>query len=378
MAMHFPDIDRRSLWEAHGKRCAYCGEPLEFRALCIDHIVPQTLERSGEVDQLLERLGLPKSFNFHGELNLLPSCHRCNMAKSAKLFELPRLALLLEGAKSKSKKVAELKSKYEAEDHAAEARIALSLALGRGAASFDQAAEWLADIGREHGRYSLNHEIRLADGTNLKAIRKDEISRLLDAPIVPEPGLELLDDHDSSVSVRTCREYQKARSDGFYPYTTYAIKAASAFQIPLAVFGAIQRSAVPERSFIREPYVGVADLHLMPLALAPGVSWGPGGEDAVEFQGATNLQDLVDAGRMRIRRVRNGSLELEDDGAGALFMELIRSDITGDGNEDILIAVYDYATQGTFGAGRTGVLSRTSAEAMFTWDETLLSSNSPV
>ena len=105
----------------------------------------------------------------------------------------------------------------------------------------------------------------------------------------------------------------------------------------------------------------------MPAILAPGISWGPK-EDNHLLREAKSLQDLVDAKYLRIRRATNGAIVLEGDGAGSFYTELMRADITGDGTEDILVFVYDYATQGTFGAGRTGILLRESRDAMFSWD----------
>ena len=67
---------------------------------------------------------------------------------------------------------------------------------------------------------------------------------------------------------------------------------------------------------------------------------------------------------------------LEDEDDGCMYMELMRADMTGDGNEDILVFVYDYATRGTFGAGSTGILSRGSDDAMFAWHNTVLGTRS--
>jgi hypothetical protein len=35
----FNFFERRAIWEAHGKRCAYFGDPLSFALLEIDHIL---------------------------------------------------------------------------------------------------------------------------------------------------------------------------------------------------------------------------------------------------------------------------------------------------------------------------------------------------
>lgn len=379
MAKQFSDIDRRAIWEAHGKRCAYCGDPLQFRTLFIDHVIPQSAS-GAPLDDLLQRCGLPNTFDIHSDLNLVPSCRRCNLLKGDKLFEPPKLILILELARSKTSKVGDLRTRYESEEHADAARIALSLAIAKGAVSLDEAEHWLSELGNQNGHFRLQQEIRLGDGKALQRISKVDVNQLLDTPIEVNRGheesLELVHDNGSKRSVRTCREYQRAIDEGFYPYTTYAIKIASDFKIPLAIFKAIQSSSVPEKSYVRSPRVGVTDLHLMPITLAPGLSWAPEEDKMAAFEGKNSLQDLVNDGTIRICRANQGLIVLETEDSGCLYMELIRTDITGDGTEDILVFSYDYATRGTFGVGNTGILRRSTDGAMFTWDSETLSARS--
>lgn len=371
----FSDIERRSIWEAHGKRCAYCNEPLQFRDLFIDHVIPQTLKNSPEtLSQLETDCGFDSDFDLHSDLNLVPSCHRCNTAKGAKLFEPPRLILILEIAKSKAGTVQKLKERFQHEDAADKARVALSLAVAKGSVTIDEASQWLSEITREDGSYRLNHDLKLADGTILETVSKQDVDRLLDAPIEVNQGqmngLELNHGDGSKITVRTCREYQRALKQNYYPYTTYALKVSSDFEIPLAVLTCVANGQVPERSFIQTPHLGVSDLNLMPTELAPGVSWGPADDGSDPFDGAVSLHDLVQDERVFIRKVGTSFVLLEDEGSGCMMMELMRADITGNGNEDILIFKYDYATQGTFGAGSTGILSRACEESIFSWEDT--------
>lgn len=43
----FSDIDRRSIWEIHRKRCCYCSQPIRFSELLIDHVIPEWLAKLG-------------------------------------------------------------------------------------------------------------------------------------------------------------------------------------------------------------------------------------------------------------------------------------------------------------------------------------------
>src|ERR1700704_1037426 len=79
---------RIGLWEAHKRRCAYCGEPLSYRELEVDHLVPQHLADSPrEMRRVLGRLGLPSDFDLNDRRNLLPVHRHCNNRKSGSIYK---------------------------------------------------------------------------------------------------------------------------------------------------------------------------------------------------------------------------------------------------------------------------------------------------
>ena len=41
-------IERRAIWEAHGKRCNYCRVPVLFRDFHIDHLILEYLNSDGD------------------------------------------------------------------------------------------------------------------------------------------------------------------------------------------------------------------------------------------------------------------------------------------------------------------------------------------
>jgi hypothetical protein len=62
-------INRQSVYDKFGGRCAYCGTAIEFKKMQVDHYWPQFLAHQQ-----------PDLDNNRFE-NLMPSCHRCNNHK---------------------------------------------------------------------------------------------------------------------------------------------------------------------------------------------------------------------------------------------------------------------------------------------------------
>ena len=62
-------IDRQRIYKKFGGRCAYCGQPIEFKHMQVDHYWPQFLahQQPGVDNNRFE--------------NLMPSCHKCNNHK---------------------------------------------------------------------------------------------------------------------------------------------------------------------------------------------------------------------------------------------------------------------------------------------------------
>lgn len=76
-----PKKVRQAVYDKYGGRCAYCGEPLQYKDMQVDHLV-SVMYRNGSDDMS----------------NLMPSCRLCNFYKGtdtveqfrANLAEIPR------------------------------------------------------------------------------------------------------------------------------------------------------------------------------------------------------------------------------------------------------------------------------------------------
>lgn len=94
----FPTTTRAALWQANERRCFYCGDPVAFAALEIDHIIP---EGGADCRQLIAELGLPQDFDMQSSHNLVPTHAHCNRRKSDHRFSKETLRYYLELAKAR-------------------------------------------------------------------------------------------------------------------------------------------------------------------------------------------------------------------------------------------------------------------------------------
>ena len=79
---------RYALWRAHAGKCFYCGEPIRYAEVWVNHILPESLlnERQ-QLRLLLKNYGLEQYFDINGYGNCLPSDARCNLRKGNIVFE---------------------------------------------------------------------------------------------------------------------------------------------------------------------------------------------------------------------------------------------------------------------------------------------------
>ena len=71
---------REAVYSKYDGHCAYCGRPIEYKDMQVDHKIPQ------------RKNSLPEIAN--QEENLLPSCRRCNHYKRGNNLETFRRYLL--------------------------------------------------------------------------------------------------------------------------------------------------------------------------------------------------------------------------------------------------------------------------------------------
>jgi hypothetical protein len=360
----FSDIHRRALWEAHRKRCLYCGEPLSFKGLVIDHVIPEKIAKDAKrLDELRITHGLGADFDIAGDENLAPACHACNIGKIDHLLSPERVVLILTQVAARFSKLNRLKAKYQKEANDDLAGLGLSLALEKGLIS-------PAEVGNSLRRYqagdlevNLYQSLQFVGGVSVAALRRSEADRLFDEPVAilnSQPARLPLEHGDGRTrEIRTTREYRDAIAQGFVPTCNATASFAILFDLPLAVFTAMERAQPARISFIREPRTGIIDLKYMPVSMLPL------GETSREDGGCKTLEEVQSGGKLKVVSFTSHSLHIEDEHFSRIIVEIMRADLNDDGIEDILVYWRDSSLQGTYKNGGTFILTRRAADAPF-------------
>ena len=215
--------------------------------------------------------------------------------------------------------------------------------------------------------FELVKSIKFADGTEVRSVTKADIETLRDLPIDmggnKTDGVTLTKSRNDKIHVRTCREYDSALEDGYYPSSTYDISMASWFKYPCGLLSLLETAAIPQRSFLPTSKEGIFDLKLIPLSLFPVVT---DFEQAYGYN-IENLtyQDQVEKGLLKVTDKGQNWFSCEDDGLKQHLTEVARADFNDDGIEDILLSEAVHATQGTYRTYDLIILTRNSTDDKF-------------
>lgn len=215
--------------------------------------------------------------------------------------------------------------------------------------------------------FELVESIKFADGTEVKSITQADIETLRDLPIDmggnKTDGVTLTKRRNDKIHVRTCREYDAALEDGYYPSSTYDISMASWFKYPCGTLNLLERATIPQRSFLPTSKEGIFDLKLIPLSLFPVVT---DFEQAYGYN-IENLtyQDQVEKGLLKVTDKGQNWFSCEDDGLRQHLTEVARADFNSDGVEDLLLSEAVHATQGTYRTYDLIILTRNSTDEKF-------------
>jgi hypothetical protein len=227
-----------------------------------------------------------------------------------------------------------------------------------------------ADVGSILHRYetgdpevNLYQSLQFVGGVSVAALRRSEVDRLFDEPIAllnSQPALVDLEHADGRRrEIRTTREYRDTIAQGFIPTCNAMVKLATLFDLPLAVFTAMELAQPARVSFIREPRIGIIDLKYMPVSMLPG------GRISQEDNGCNTLEEVQSNGNLKVVSSSSHSLRIEYAHFMRIIVEIMRADLDDDGIEDILVYWQDRSLQGTYGDGGTFVLTRRTADAPF-------------
>jgi len=367
-------FERRAIWEAHGKRCAYCGEPLSFSQLEIDHILPEALLGAPERWRLIrEEQSLPAGFSLLGYENLQPSCRRCNSRKRADPFLPGRIAIELGVAGRAKRQINDLIDDFKKADQRDKLRFAIAGALGSGELSERDIHAIFSSARANEGIFRLSAPLHLFGDEPMGEISKGSYEQYLDQILSLSPemheGLRLVSDDDREVRARTVREYQQATGSGFYPLSNVEMQVATRmFERPLSILSILQTGSLAERSFMDDPRVGLADISLLPATLlfcTEDMTSDPNvGQKRASLE-QKSIRDLISAGEAKITDVASDVLGVESDDCRTFMFEIMRADVNGDGVQDMVIHWGAKPIDGTLRMGSVTALTRRSHDEMF-------------
>jgi 5-methylcytosine-specific restriction endonuclease McrA len=371
MQRRMGEIERVAIWTAHSKRCAYCGEPLRYPDLEIDHILPLSLTKSpGKLKELISQLALPSDFSIVSLRNLLPAHRICNSRKRDRVFNEANARYFLEIADQKLRSIEDLIPKLELE-----ASRDMLLALVRSALQSGNADLGdILDAASNTHKFPLNVTVNFESGSWEVVADSEQINRLFDEPVDlhvegKERGVRFTDGKGSDISISTCREYKAAIAAGYYPSDNSSLKVSFALATTSAILEAASHARLAPISYIRSPRHGMTDFSLLPATLAPTKCLD--GSDIVSQSGSTTIQELVEAGSISATILSDTKVEIECQDQGVALTELMRADFDDDGVDEVLIEVHSYIKFATFRSLNIGLLRKKDTVSLFeyqSWD----------
>lgn len=370
----FPTSKRAAIWRAHERRCVYCTELVTFADLDVDHIIPDHLkEKPEQFAILLDEYGLSRDFDLDGMLNLVPSHRHCNLQKRGQVLPKSRALHFLSIAEDRYDKARRIESELSQQAQKENFIILLHIALDVGRISLEELSAVMASYVESENKFEVITAFPFADSELKGFISSTDVDSIYDKPILPRLyGLDKLTMVKNSLSkmekvdVRTCREWAEAVRDGYCALTTYDIKEQTFFKHVYALVVALAQARVPKHKFISDSKLSIANFDLLPVTLLPALCT----EEVEELQrfksDGVSIPELIEQGRVKIVSSSVSSLSLHYDHMGLHLNEILRADLNDDGVEDLLIGSYEWALEGTYGAGGTVVLTRLETDQPFT------------
>lgn len=216
--------------------------------------------------------------------------------------------------------------------------------------------------------FQLIEKMQFGDGTTVESIAKDEIDALRNRPIRLGlndhiDGVTLTKTKNDTVYVRTCREYEDARKQGYHPSSNFDFKMSFFFMYPCGLFNALEKASSPKQKFISDAKVSIANLELLPFEMFAENISRKSSWDKRDLE--TTYQQKVDNQALVITEKSQYVLHVEGFDMGQTFQEVVRADFNNDGIEDVLLFESHHIIKGTFADAGIIVLTRKSMNGKF-------------
>jgi hypothetical protein len=131
----------------------------------------------------------------------------------------------------------------------------------------------------------------------------------------------------------------------------------SSYAEPLSLTELAKRAVFPKLNFVDEPRIGVPDVDLLPSELLLDFR-----EESGRASAHTSVGDIVRAGELKIRGVSSETLLVESEESTNFLFEIMRVDLTGSEEQEILVHVGGKVIGGKLWDAQAVILGRFSNE----------------
>jgi hypothetical protein len=178
----FTIAEHFAIWHVYGQKCFYCEQPLAFREITIDHIIPEHISDDAEQLQAIKiQYGLNTDFSINDYCNWVPAHPHCNRGKGTTVYPAtPALIMILEKVQRKGKQARKEADRIKRNMKGDNVLWKLGIALQGGIVSGDDVMVVLNSISPQHEHYepivitfSLNTDEMLRKGLPATALPTD-------------------------------------------------------------------------------------------------------------------------------------------------------------------------------------------------------------
>ena len=358
----FDTITRSAILAVYDYACFYCGRPLEFDALEIDHIIGEHYEKKQEEFELLKKeYGLDPQFDVNGVFNLVPSDGNCNKKKGGKPYSKETTLHYLELAARNAAKIQQEIERLKKSRNRIITSSKLQAALAQDLIRTKELEAFLLEAKRNHWdtkEIKIPMPVEFMDEVFDVFYLNTDCSLLYDKKVLLGKSfydLELVNESGEKKLVSTLREWKEAKSKGYFAASTFAMKMSDNFTFLDELIKALHMAGMPKVSFISDPWLEITNLDM----LSPSFIWSMDGKQP-PFDGSTSVGDLIRQGIVKINESYQFSIALEWNNTETFLIEQFRADFNHDGIEDIFVRGWTKAVGGSFGIGFTSIFTRRS------------------
>ena len=151
----FTTEQRFAIWRVYGKKCFYCEQPLTFKEVTIDHIIPEFILDDAEKLQVIKnQYGLNTNFSINDYCNWVPAHFHCNRDKGTSIYPItPTLIMFLEKVQRKGEQAKEEEDRIKRNLKSGDMLGKLAIALKKGVVLKDDVMVVLSSIPPQQEHY---------------------------------------------------------------------------------------------------------------------------------------------------------------------------------------------------------------------------------